>query len=78
MLVAGGERIAVELELSEKRALDYRALGDAYLQELILGTTAVWWFVASERIAQQLRRHFAPMYGPNNPWQIETWAASSS
>lgn len=77
MIVLGGERIAVELELSEKRSRDYQALGDAYLEELILGMHGVWWFVAGDRIAEQLRRHFAPMYG-DNPFRIEVWAASSS
>lgn len=39
--------------------------------------TAVWWFVASERIAEQLHSHLAPING-DNPWRMETWAASSN
>ncbi len=77
MIIIDGRRVAVELELSEKRSRDYEALGDAYLEELILGMHGVWWFVSTDRIAEQLRRHFAPMYG-DNPYRIELWAASSS
>lgn len=77
LLLLDGQRIAVELELTSKRAPDYRGLGDAYLEELILGLHGVWWFVATDRIADQVRRHFVPMYG-DNPLRIETWAVSSS
>ena len=76
MLCMDGERIAVELELSPKRPPDYRALGDAYLQEIIFGLTAVWWFVASPRITELVERHFVPSFGGDNPWRIESWTSS--
>ncbi|MGH7884015.1 MAG: hypothetical protein ACREN8_14120, partial [Candidatus Dormibacteraceae bacterium] len=74
----GARRVAIELELSPKRAQDYKRLGEAYLTELIGGLGEVWWFVLTYQIKEMVRRYWAIAYGPSNPWKIEQWTPSFS
>lgn len=53
LCLAGGETVAIELDLTPKRDWQYARIARAYNTER---ANHVWWFVTSERVAERIRR----------------------